>query len=73
MDSINVGVIDAAGVSGGTLSVGSTVMVGVRTHTKTSLGNATVTGDFGMASVWYGYVEDSDLIDAPLWAQIRNG
>lgn len=62
-----IGSIETAGVSG-VVSVGRTFICNTSTSSKSSTGNGAITGDFGSAPVWFAYVQDSDLIDAPSWA-----
>lgn len=70
MNRFAIGSIETVGVSG-IVSVGRTFICNTSTSEKSSAGSGGVTGDFGAAPVWFAYVQDSDLIDAPSWTVLQ--
>lgn len=70
MNRFVIGSIETAGVSG-IVSVGRTFICNTSTSAKSSAGNGGVAGDFSAAPVWFAFVADSDLIDAPTWTVLQ--
>ncbi len=51
------------------LNIGTNILLGFESHSKTTYGNGRVTGDHGVLPSWITWVDDRDLVDTPMWSQ----
>lgn len=47
------------------LNIGTNILLGFESHSKTTMGNGRVTGDYGVLPSLFTAVDDRDLIDTP--------
>jgi hypothetical protein len=68
-DHFLIGSIQVNGLeSASSLSVGSQVVVGGSSHTKSVIGHGSIVGDLGSMPSLGGWIMDNDFVDTPTWA-----
>lgn len=64
-----IGSIRANSISNSSaVNIGTNLLIGFGSHTKTTNGNGEYTGDYGAMPANTAYVDDRDWVDFPVWS-----
>lgn len=66
LDRLNIGAVKVTNVSG-VVSTGFAYIRRSGTSGKGTVGGSAITGDCGIAPLYFGVLVDSDAVDAPFW------